>query len=429
MVLRPHTFFSGGKTMVNFVSTPPKILTSFLDKFHDVFTRPAFLSFSVYLNGLFLELKRTNIQTIASRNFFANYENLQYFISEAKWDEEKLNNHRIQILESNRTTKTCKKGVLVIDDTGCKKWGFKTEGAQVQHYGTEDVITNCNIVVASAYCDNRKRFPINLKPYIPENDSFFEKNFESFKSKIELAQELMQDAIDKKLNFSDFIFDTWYFSNDTIEFIQEKGRTFITEAPVDRLISYRGKWTRAGDLVKVIPSDKLRWVTVTTPHGKKKSFYTYCFKSKLKGLKGKFGIVVAIGQWDKDDQKNVHIYVTNHLSYSAEDTLKKYALRWGIECIFRDLKENVAFDHYQVRSIKAINRHWHLASLAFTFLMISKLNGTFSKIFRQKPKTVGKQLEMFRKLNSLSATNWIMQNLKLYQQSCLGTNISLPRSN
>ena len=160
--------------------------------------------------------------------------------------------------------------------------------------------------------------------------------------------------------------------------MQEKCRTFITEVPVDRLISYRGKWTRADGLVKLIPFDKFRWVTVSTPHGKKKSFYTYAFKSKLKNLEGKFRIVVAIGKWDKDDPKDVHIYVSNHLSYSAEDTLKKYALRWGIECIFRDLKENVAFDHYQVRSIKAITRHWHLASLAYTFLMVSKLNGTFS---------------------------------------------------
>ncbi|MEW6556852.1 MAG: transposase [Elusimicrobiota bacterium] len=184
-----------------------------------------------------------------------------------------------------------------------------------------------------------------------------------------------------------------------------------------------------------MPSDKLHWVTVSTPHGKKNGFYTYSFKSKLNGLKGKFLVILAIGEWDKDDPKNVHIYITNHLSYSAEDVLKKYALRWDIECIFRDLKENVAFDHYQVRSIKAITRHWHLASLAYTFLLVSKLNGTFSKIFRlpdgkagQKPETVGKQLEMFRKLNSLTATHWIMQNYKLYNQTYLGTNNTLPRT-
>ncbi|MEW6558234.1 MAG: transposase [Elusimicrobiota bacterium] len=237
-------------------------------------------------------------------------------MSEAKWNEEKLNTYRIQILESNRTTKTCPKGVLVIDDTGCKKWGFKTEGAQVQHYGTEDIITNCNIVVASAYCDNKKSFPVNLKPYIPKDDPLFERTFEDFKSKIELAEELVEDAIDKELNFSDIVVDTWYFSNDFVAFIQEKGRTFITEAPVDRLISYRGKWTRADELVKLIPSDKLRWVTVSTPHGKKKGFYTYRFKSKLKGLKRNFLVVLAVGNWNKDDPKDVHIYVTNYLSYS-----------------------------------------------------------------------------------------------------------------
>lgn len=246
-------FFKEVKTMVNFVATPPKILTNFLTKFQPLFSKPTFLSFSVYVSGLFLELKRTNIQTIADRNFSVRYENLQYFISEAKWDEEKLNNYRIQILESNRTTKTCKKGVLVIDDTGCKKWGLKTEGAKVQHYGTKDTITNCNIVVTSAYCDNKKYFPINLKPYIPKDDPFFERTFKDFKSKIELAEELVEDAIEKKLNFSDIVIDTWYFSNDFIDSIQEKSRTFITEAPVDRLISYRGKWTHAGELVITHP--------------------------------------------------------------------------------------------------------------------------------------------------------------------------------
>ncbi|MEW6556851.1 MAG: transposase [Elusimicrobiota bacterium] len=209
--------------MVNFVSTPPKILTNFLNKFQPLFSKPTFLSFSIYVSGLFLELKRTNIQTIAKRTVASEYESLQYFISEAKWDEEKFNTRRVKILESNRTTKTCKKGVVIIDDTGCKKWGFKTEGAQVQHYGTEDITTNCNIVVASAYCDNKKCFPINLKPYIPENDSFFERNFQDFKSKHELAEELVEDAIEKELNFSDVIVDAWYFSNDFVEFIQQKG--------------------------------------------------------------------------------------------------------------------------------------------------------------------------------------------------------------
>jgi len=401
--------------MINFLVTNPPILQKFLNRFNSGFTKPTFVSFSVYVGGLFLQLKRTSIQSITLNSLYANYENIQYFISEARWSEQKLNDIRIQILQNNRTTKSSSKGVLAVDDSGCKKWGIKTEGAQVQHYGTEDIVTNCNIVVVSAYCDTLKRFPINLMPYIPESDPCLKKSFQDFKSKIELAKELVDDAVTKNINFSDVVIDNWYFSNDFVEFIQEKKLTFISEAEVSRLISYRGKWTRAGELVKFIPTDRFKWVTLSTSCSKKLGFYTYSFKSKLKGLKGNFLITLTIGKWDNNDPKDVHVYVTNHLSYSAETVIKKYALRWGIECIFRDLKENVAFDHYQVRSIKSISRHWHLASLAYSFLLISKLNGSFSKIFHHYPQSCGEQLLLFRKINSVSAADWILKNYETYQ--------------
>lgn len=401
--------------MINFSVENPPVLNNFLNKFKTCFSKPAFASFCFYVSGLFLELKRTNIQSITAKTIHAHYENIQYFISEAKWDTEELNNQRIGLLQSNHTTKTCKKGVLVIDDSGCKKWGYKTEGVASQHYGTEDIITKCNVVVVSAYCDKVKRYPINLKPYKPEQEFFFAKDDPDFKSKIQLAKELIEDAITKNLRFSDFLFDTWYFSNELVEFIQEKHQTFISEAESNRLISYRGKWTHAGELVKLIPSDKFRWVTVSASSGKKKNFYAYSFKSKLKRLKGDFLITVAVGKWNADDPKDVHIFVSNHLSYSSEDLLKKYALRWGIECLFRDLKENLSFDHYQTRSLKSISRHWHLTSLAYTFLLICKLNGSFSKIFNQKPVTVGQQLLLFRKINSNITANWIEKNRETYQ--------------
>ncbi|MEW6687393.1 MAG: IS701 family transposase [Candidatus Edwardsbacteria bacterium] len=401
--------------MINFIYINPPVLQRFLNKFKDAFTKPAFLCFSFYVNGLFLQLKRTNIQSITANVIHANYENMQYFISEAKWDEEKLNNCRIQILQSNRPTKSSHKGVLVIDDTGCKKWGYKTEGVKIQHYGTERIETKCNVVVVSAYADSVKRYPINLKPYKPKEEFLFGKDDFDFKSKHQLAKELIDDARSKNISFSDIVLDNWYFSNDLIEDIQDAHLSFITESESTRLISFKGKWVRADELVKLIPIDKFKWVTVPTPSKKNKSFYTYSFTAKLKDLPGKFLIVIAIGKWSKDDPKDVHVFVSNHLSYSPLQVISKYALRWSIECIFRDLKENVAFDHYQVRSLKSISRHWHLASLAYTFLLICKLNGSFSKTFAQQPKTIGEQLLLFRNINSIYQALWIKQNYEIYQ--------------
>lgn len=255
--------------MVNFVAKNPKILNTFLAKFHPCFTQPAFASFSIYLAGLFLELKRTSIQSIIARTPEASYANTQYFISEARWSHDKLNDQRIQILQTNRTTKSSRSGVAVIDDTGSKKWGYKTEGAQIQYYSTEKCTTRCNIVVSSAYCDSVKRYPINFRPYLPESDLFFEKHpEEEFKTKHQLAKELIDDLLHKQIQFSDLLFDNWYFSSDLIHFIEERNLTYITEADVERLISYQGRWVHAGELVKFIPCNKLRTATATNSEGK-----------------------------------------------------------------------------------------------------------------------------------------------------------------
>jgi len=415
------------KPMTNFLVNNPPILQIFLNRFIGVFSKPTFISFSIYVGGLFLQLKRTNMQSITFNTLNAHYENIQYFLSESKWDEQKLNDIRIQILQSNRTTKSSKKGVLVIDDSGCKKWGYKTEGVAVQHYGTENIQTKCNVVVVSAYSDTVKRYPVNLKPYKPAAEFFAKEQDFDFKSKIQLAMELFDDAILKNITFSYAIFDNWYFSNNFVEHIHDSKRFWISEAENSRLISFQGKWIRADELVKFIPIDRFRSVTVSTSSGKKSLFYVKAFKSKLKGISHPVLVVVAIGQWDEKDPKNVHVFASNHLSLAPSELIYNYALRWGIECIFRDLKDNVAFDHYQVRSLKSITRHWFLASLAYSFLLISKLNGSFSKIFNHKPAGCGEQLLLFRKINSMHHAYWIKKNYEDYQ-NYLGLKNPLPLS-
>lgn len=67
--------------MVNLITERPNLLSKFLERFKDCFSKPLFTSFSLYLSGLFLELKRTNVQLITSNAPAASYENLQYFIS------------------------------------------------------------------------------------------------------------------------------------------------------------------------------------------------------------------------------------------------------------------------------------------------------------------------------------------------------------
>ena len=405
---------------MNFVSITPSIFNTFKKKFQYLFPKKKmFVSFSNYLAGLFMEFKRTNIATIDEKNVSSRYQNLQYFITESNsWDGKEVNDERIEILEKNRTTKSTENGVLVIDDTACsKKWAFKTDGVRPQHSGSEDAVIRCNVLVCSSYADPVKRWPINLEPYRPSDEFADGKDDPGFKSKIQLAKRLIQDALAKGISFSHIVIDNWYFAVELVKFIANKGLFWISEAEADRRISYRGKWTRADELAKLIPSTKFnKKVTLTNTKGEETSFFVYSFITKVKGIPGKVNVCVAIGKWHLNDPKDAHVFVTNDLKIGAKEIVKKYSLRWGTEWMFRDLKENVGFDHYQVRTMRGITRHWYLCFLAYTFLIWIKLNAYCQRAVDFKPATMGGQLLLYRSLNSLACQHWIAHNQFHFQK-------------
>ena len=402
--------------MFQIIANQPVPLKNFINQFAVFFSKRLFISFAIYFSGLFIEFKRTSINSISSKSSDTSYQNLQYFISDSNWNSEFVNSKRLDLLATNPATRSTKKGVLVIDDSSCKKWGTNTQGAKPQYSSVEDKTINCNVVVTSAYCDNKKRYPINLKPYIPKDDPLCTSLEVIFQSKLNLAADLIDHAIKHDINFSDIVFDSWYFCNDLVKYIMSLKKYWISEAQADRRISYRRQWVRADELVKLIPSSKFnRKVTLTHSNGKSSSFLVYGFKTFLKGFDKPLFVVVAVGKWDSHDPKNVHIFVTNHLTLYPEDVVKRYALRWGIECIFKDLKEFVAFDNYQVRSIKAISHHWHLCVLAYTFLLWGKItSGLSHRLKNKRLKTLGDALRAIRSLSSVEALNWANSNQQAF---------------
>jgi len=110
------------------------------------------------------------------------------------------------------------------------------------------------------------------------------------------------------------------------------------------------------------------------------------------------------------------VFVTNHLTLSPENVVEYYNLRWKIECIFRDLKDHLAFDHYQIRSIKAITRHWHLCVLAYTFLLQSKVTGSLQHHVKKRISNIGDALRALRALNSLTSLEWIIKHTDEYKE-------------
>jgi len=198
----------------------------------------SFKNFKVYPFGLQLELKRTNVQTINECRPKSDYDSLHHFLTNSPWDEEKVNNRRIEIIQRDNRTRSRPHGALVIDDVACKKSksSAKIEAAKVQYAGSEKGLVNCNVAVTSYYVDKIRDFPVNLSPYVPADE--FEEGEDSlkFSTKIELGKKLLLDAIEKGIQFKEALFDNWYFCQNFVSFIRDQGKDWISTLKKDDVI-------------------------------------------------------------------------------------------------------------------------------------------------------------------------------------------------
>jgi len=372
-----------------------RFIEKFLEHFNSAFsTKHQRSVFRELIYGMFRDYKRMSLAVIAN-NTHMNYQKLQYFFSEANWSINKLNGIRVRLLQNQRTTRAYPGGVLAIDDTDCPKpHAEKTEGAQFQHCGSLGREENCNVAVASCFVSNTKHFPVDFKSYLPITTP----NPENFKSKLDLAKELINEAVAKNISFNAVVVDAWYTSTDLIEFVSSKNVSLVAEVKANRSIlfthpqSKQWRYLRGDKIIPLIKEfypHKLKAVSIPQADGTDKNILTYSFKSKLKDCAAEVQIIFIFDKWSQTDDKDVHILITTELNLSVRSTILTYLLRWGIEEAFRELKDTFCFDQYQVHHQEQIQRHWIMTFLAWTLAYWIKQNGCLSKILNEPPQTIG----------------------------------------
>ena len=392
-----------------------RFIDQFLANFQPLLTNTQMFALRTIIYGMFHDYKRLNLSAI-SRKTNVNYQKLQYFFSESDWDINKLNDVRLNILQNQPTTRATANGVFAIDDTACPKPHAKnTEGAQYQYCGSLGHDENCNVAVASCFVSNAKHFPVQFKSYIPEDQC----QPNTFKSKPDLAKELIEDAITKNIPFSNIVFDAWYTSSEIIELIASKNLTLVAETKINRSILWvdpitkQRTYKRADEIIPLIKQHfihRLKHVEVPQENGKIKHPLTFTMQSKLKDCSTPLQIFFIFDKWSDSDNKDVHVLISNNLTMSVRTAIFTYLLRWGIEESFRELKDNFCFDQYQVRDQEQIQRHWILAFLVWSLTYWIKQNACLSKILTDSPQSIGQYKEAIAALIIIDSACLLSKN-------------------
>jgi hypothetical protein len=106
-------------------------------------------------------------------------------------------------------------------------------------------------------------------------------------------------------------------------------------------------------------------------------------------MKGRQRVRILASYEDAKMQGEPKIIVTNKLSWDAKTILKAYLKRWRIDSFYREAKQDLGLEDYEVRKLRGIRRHWLMVFLAQTLLQLSPKGGRSIGSVEVSLKTVG----------------------------------------
>src|SRR5437016_12001829 len=200
----------GGVPMTERIPAPPapgpleEYATLFDPLFSDLAQRRGFRE---YVQGLLLPRDRNKTITgvagaaPTTQAQAAPVQSLQFFLSESTWDVVPVTEQRLALLFTDPATQPHEQGVLIIDETGDRKHGTKTAHVARQYLGSIGKVDGGIVAVTSLWADERVYYPLHVRPYTPAERLPKGKADPDFRTKPQLAVELVDAARDADFSF------------------------------------------------------------------------------------------------------------------------------------------------------------------------------------------------------------------------------------
>ncbi len=213
----------------------PKKITSNLKYFLSALAKPQIKHFLVYLIGLIWLIKFHSTREIASQVAKTLPDNLQRFLNGSVKKQKRLQETSQKLLA--RMANKQPEVFAVIDDTTCAREGKKIEGLGIHHssdgLATGQCAVTCVLKIAGEWLAWSVR---GYRPKLscPKGE---------FRSKIDLAKEILQDIRQKIHTSVMVLMDSWYTCAPILIPIIEAGWTFVAAIKCNRILEIGGKKT------------------------------------------------------------------------------------------------------------------------------------------------------------------------------------------
>ncbi len=365
--------------------------------------------FAEYLTGLFVAERKTVLGIHREFAETTDQSCLNRFFTEAVWDVQALNQHRLDEHQKDPSTRYSDRGVIPIDNTLIDRDGLLIPDAGWfwDHAEERNKVAQDYLFV-NYVCTSGKHYPLEFRLF--RKEEICEALKEPFRNHTALCCELVDWVCERKIPGT-FAIDSYFTNAPILNHIDEQKdrfkqpRGYVGDLKFNRKLQWKGKIIKASDLAASIPSSDRKELRI----GDKRQWY-FTATMRIPDVKHKVRIVFL---WQyKNDAEPCKIFVTNRITWEVTRIVRVYRHRWtGTETFHRDGKQQLGLGDCQLRDVQGQTRHMYLVMLAYSLLMSQLRQGRACEWALHRLTTIGEACRAMLRENLRTTLAWVIEQV------------------
>ena len=347
----------------------------FADQFADCFGRRVQRdAASRYLAGLVNDSERKSMQAMHGRLSDAGtYQGLQHFITDSPWPTTAVWTRLRGLIPERR-------GILAVDDTGFPKQGTQSVGVKRQYCGALGKTGNCQVGVSTALIGPTLVWPTSCELYLPQEWAADAERRDKarvpptvrFREKWRIGLAHVRQLKKAGVEIDAVVADADYGTTTAF-------RTGLERMGLRYAVAVRGvlhAWLPGATTSRSLEAigralPRRAWRYVRWGHGTKGPLAARFVARRVRLRHGRGDRWVLFERSLANDERKY--YVLNLEPTASLKTLVRLARsRWAIEQQYRELKDELGWDHFEGRTYPGWAHHTVLTAAAFTFLQLER---------------------------------------------------------
>lgn|SRR5512138_94569 len=340
----------------------PKMLQEVFRTIAPLLSRPQLKNLQAMIVAGILMSTRGKLRHAARATQIAGHRTcLGHFLSHSDWDHvgvlRQMSLGALRWMKPVRGEELC----LLIDDTRIAKRGRQFEGISKLWDHAHQKFAYGHMVVTAAVLFRGVVLPYRMVLWLPKDFAGAD-----YRKTTEIAADIIRQFEPPAGLKVRVLFDAFYLCGPVTQACESRGWTWFSVAAKNRTLKRdgRGKSGKLQDLAAGRLRYQSRSVRMKRAHGWRRMKL-----SRVDGRLSKIGQVrIVFSKRPGDPWKKILAVATNATGLDERTIVAIYEKRWNIEVLFKELRDRLGLDGYQMQKLVGIERHLHVVCLTHLVL-------------------------------------------------------------